>query len=731
MNKVLEILTKKIFNGGVIREFAVAIGLIFVIAMLIIPMPIFFLDLLMSVNLLLSIVIILNVLFIRSSLEFSVFPSMLLISTIFSLALNISSTRLILTQGENFTGKIVRAFGRFVVGTSGPEGIVVGIVIFTILIAVQFIVITKGSSRVSEVSARFALDALPGKQMAIEAEFNSGAITEEELVHRRRELQREVDFYGSMDGASKFVSGNVKAGILITIINMIGGLIIGTVIRQESLSSAVTNYIQLTIGDGLVSQLPSLLISTAAGIIVTRSISQGNISEDITKEFSNYSRIYYIAGGLISILAFLPGFPWYVLLPLGGFLIMGALFLEKKKAKGEKLKQAEQEVQSKEHSVQVHTQRLEPLDPISLEIGYDLVPLVQDKNGQAELLNRISSIRREIGIKIGVVIPLVRILDNYALESSQYSIKFSGVEIGRGNIRTHKLLAITSDRVLEEQKDRLLGEKTKEPAFGLPAIWINREDKALAERIGYTVADPTAVISTHISTILENNAAQLLTRQDTSGLLEQFSEKHPTVVEDVKKHLSMMHIQRVLRGLLEEKISVRNLIAILETLSEYGEVTKDIGFLIEKTRQALAPQISSQYADENRVIYGYAFDYEVEKSILDAQNTDGQMLPIEFKQKIIHSISETMKPLKIERKTDSITNATEHYDMNIPILIVSEGVRLIIKDLLSSNLNKIAYTIPIFSTLEIADGFTLKIVGHISIEESNNVIENREEAVVE
>src|SRR4030042_68180 len=367
-------------------DVAVAIGVVAVVMMMIIPLPAFVLDALMSLNLVLSLLVILIVLYTRHALEFSVFPTLLLVSTVFGLALNISATRLILVKGSGFNGQIVRAFGTFVVGTGGAQGYVIGLIIFIIIIAVQFIVITKGSTRVAEVAARFTLDALPGKQMAIEAEYNSGLITEEEATRKKNSLQREADFYGAMDGASKFISGNVKVGILITLINMIGGMIVGMTIHGESFQTALDTYISLTIGDGLVTQLPALLISTATGIIVTRAISDASFGLDLTRQFSRQSRPYLIAGGGMAGRGFLPGFPWYIMLPLGGVLVALGLSLRRRRASEQEREKA-QEVEARGRAAPVEISPVVPLDPLSLEIGYGLIPM-GDKDKGAELLDR-------------------------------------------------------------------------------------------------------------------------------------------------------------------------------------------------------------------------------------------------------------------------------------------------------------------------------------------------------
>ena len=419
--------------GGMWRnrtDVFVAVGVIAVVMMMLIPLPARLLDVLMAVNLVLSILIILTVLYTRHALEFSVFPTLLLVTTVFGLALNVSSTRLILSQGSRFDGRIIKAFAGFVVGASGTEGYVIGFIIFIIIIAVQFIVITKGATRVAEVAARFTLDALPGKQMAIEAEYNSGLLTEEDATRRKNDLQREADFYGAMDGASKFISGNVKVGILITVVNILGGMIVGMTIHGETWQVALDTYVALTIGDGLVTQLPALLISTATGIIVTRSVSDSSFGRDITKQFSAQPRPYLIAAGFLLLLAVLPGFPKLVLIPMGilvgvlGFSLARRRTEEEGKAKG-------REAAEGGKAAPVEMSPVVPLDPLSLEIGYGLIPLV-DKEQGAELLDRITRIRRESALELGLVVPRIRIIDNMRLEPAEYSFKIRGVEVGTG-----------------------------------------------------------------------------------------------------------------------------------------------------------------------------------------------------------------------------------------------------------------------------------------------------------
>ena len=700
MNRVIQwvqsIFLKKIGDYGFI------VGIL-IIMMLIIPLPTILLDLFMILNLLLSIIIILNILNITSPLAISSFPTLLLFSTVFSLALNVSSTRLILAQGASFDGKIVRAFGTFVVGTSNIEGLVIGPIIFIIIMIVQFIVITRGASRVAEVSARFTLDSMPGKQMAIEAEFNSGAISEEELIQKRKDIQRESDFYGSMDGASKFISGNIIAGFIITFINIAGGLIIGVLVRGENIGMAAVNYIQLTIGDGLVSQLPALLISTASGVIVTKVASSGSISEEVYKDLTNDTKLYYVAGVLLAFLAFLPGFPWYILLPLSAFLIFAAYFSGRSKKEAA---QQDRQIKAEESgATQVAQPKLEPLDPITLEIGYDIVPLVQDETGTAELLNRITSIRREVGVKLGFVIPLIRIVDNYLLKPNEYSIKFSGIEYANATIFVNKLLAIQTEKVSRDEEDVPIGETGKDPSFGLPAFWIPAETKSQAERLGYMIADPNSVISTHIATVIEMNASELLSRQDVSNMLDDFKERYPAIVSDLTQHLSIGQLHRVLQRLLEEKISIRNLRSILETLSDYGALTKDISFLVEKARQALARQITTQYSSQDNILYVYSLDPSIERMLAD-KDGENEALTIDshLRNEIIQAVSTAF-------------SSTTTHNGGVPVLVTSEMVRPIMYKLLAMTVNSKQYVVPVLSVLEITNSFHIQNLGVISVQE--------------
>jgi flagellar biosynthesis protein FlhA len=675
----------------------VAVGVIAVVIMLIIPLPAFVLDTLMSVNIVLSLLTILIVLYTRHALEFSVFPTLLLIATVFGLALNVSSTRLILAQGSQFQGKLVRAFGTFVVGARGLEGYVIGLIIFVIIIAVQFIVITKGATRVAEVAARFTLDALPGKQMAIEAEYNSGLITEEEATRKKADLQREADFYGAMDGASKFVAGNVKVGILITLINIIGGMIVGMTIHGESFAVALDTYVSLTIGDGLVTQLPALLISTSTGVIVTRAVSEESFGLDITRQFSLQPRPYLIAAGFLGVLAFLPGFPWYVLFPLGGMLAGLGLSLRRRKQAAEQQERAK-EAEARARVAPVEISPVVPLDPLSLEIGYGLIPLV-DKDKGAELLDRITRIRREAALDLGLVVPRIRIIDNMRLEPSEYCFKIKGVEVGRGSIKMGSYLAINPGGI----KEQLEGQSTTDPAFGLPAVWIAESEREKAERLGYTVVDPPSIIATHLTEIIKAHAGEILGRQEVQSILDTLKNDYPTVVEEVGKNFSVGEIQKVLQGLLREQVSIRNIVVILETMADYGTVSKDTAFLIEKVRQALGRQICLQYSGDEKTIHVLTLEPGSEQAIIEAR-IDTASGP-----------TAALEPQIQRRWITAVANMvrTVQEQGHLPVILCSEAARPLIK---GSTAREIPHLV-VLSVPEIVPGIRIETLGEIRIEE--------------
>jgi flagellar biosynthesis protein FlhA len=681
------------------RDMAIAFAVIAVVAMVVIPLPTVLLDTLMALNLVLSLLILLIVMYTQKPTDFSSFPTVLLVSTVFGLALNISSTRLILTQGANFNGRMVRAFASFVVGSGGAEGLVVGAIIFIVILAVQLLVITKGSTRIAEVAARFALDAMQVKQMAIETEYSSGSITEEEAQAKKIELQRELDFYGNMDGSSKFVSGNVKAGIFITVINVLGGIIVGAAIHGEPISQALGTYISFTIGDGLLSQFPALLVSVATGIIVSRSASSGSLGEEVGEQFTRDERIYWIGAAVLGLFALLPGFPWYVLIPMAGLLAFTAYRLNRaKKRKASFAESMAKTAGDRKKDDGAEMSPIVPLDPLSLELGYGLIPLV-DRDKGAELLERVHRIRRESALDLGLVIPRIRIIDNMRLEPSEYCFKIQGVDVGRGKIRIGYYLCINPGGVTEE----IPGEKTRDPAFGLPAVWIGEDRRDEAERAGYTVVDPPSIIATHLTEIIKLCAAESLGRQDTQGILDTLKKEYPAVVEESQKSLSLGDIQKVLQGLLKERVSIRNMVAILETLADYGPITRETGFLTEKARQALGRQLCLQYADEDRLLRVLTLEQALEKKIIDSR--------VETSSGVISALDPPTQRAWI--KTLSRSVAAIHEQGWLPIILCSEQARSLVK----SSTEREMQDLVVLSVPEIANDITVEAVGEIRLEE--------------
>jgi len=656
---------------GFLKESFPAAAVITVVVMLILPLPTVILDALMAVNLIFSLMVLLIVLYTHKPTEFSLFPTILLVATIFSLALNVSSTRLILARGARFDGRLIRSFSSFVVGSGGSEGLVIGFIIFIIIIAVQVVVITKGATRVSEVAARFTLDSMQVKMMAVETEYSSGSITEEEAQKRKAQIQKESDFYGSMDGASKFISGNVKIGIFITVINVLGGIIIGVVLHSEPMSNAITNYISLSIGDGLLSQFPALLISTAMGIVVTRAAATGNLSQQVIEQiFSRYSIIYWICAGVLVFLSVLPGFPWYVLLPMAALVALHAFRIGRRQQKaagfGEMMGKARGQKGADEKAVEMSP--VVPLDSLSLELGYGLIPLV-DKEKGAELLERVQGVRRQSALDLGLVIPKVRIIDNMILEPSEYCFKIKGVDSGRGKIRMGYFLCINPGTVAVE----LEGEKTVDPAFGLPAIWINQEKRDEAERAGYTVVDPPSIIATHLTEIIRHHAADILGLQNTQEILDTLRKEYPAVVEEVLREgrgLRVVEIQKILQALLRERVSIRNMVSILESIADYAPVSKNIWFLTEKARQALASQICRQYADDDNRLRVLTLDPALEQKIIDSK--------YETPSGIVSALDPPTHRMWIKAVSKAAAAVKEKGWM--PVILCSEQARFLVKN---------------------------------------------------
>ena len=590
-----------------------------VIFLIIFPLNSAVLDILLTVNLTLSVTILLITLFIKQSLEFSVFPTLLLITTLFRLALSISSTRLILTEG--YAGKVVEMFGNFVAGGN----IVVGLIIFLIIMIVQFIVITKGSERVAEVAARFTLDAMPGKQMAIDADLNSGLIDERQAIKRRKEIQQEADFYGAMDGASKFVKGDAIVGILIVIIDIIGGIIIGS--RDMPLEEVLETYSILTVGDGLVSQIPALLISTASGIIVTRAASDSNLGRDLLKQITGQPIVLLLAGAMLLVMGLFPGFPKWVLFPLGGIFIYLGYTLVKAGDGSEETQSEETMAQQEIEEIRNPENVIELLqvDPIELEFGYGIIPLA-DVNQGGDLLDRVVMIRRQMALDLGLIVPVVRLRDNIQLDPNEYVIKIKGTEVASGQVMADRFMAMDSGMT----DGKIDGIDAIEPAFGLPAKWIKEEDREKAEMMGYTVVDPPSVIATHLTEVIKKYGHELLGRQEVQTILDKLKESYPALVEElVPKLLTIGEVQKVLCNLLKEGISIRDMVTIAETLADYAAITRDPDMLTEYVRQALARSITKQFFPEKKgkVI---TLDPELEQEIMDGvkQTEHGSYLTI-------------------------------------------------------------------------------------------------------
>lgn len=591
------------------RDITVLVGVILIIAMLIIPLPSAMISVLIIINIALALLIILVAMNTNEPLQFSIFPSLLLLVTLFRLGLNVSTTRAILGRGE--AGNVIDTFGEFVIGGN----VLVGLVIFLILIVIQFVVITKGAERVSEVAARFTLDAMPGKQMSIDADLNAGMISEHEAKDRREKIEREADFYGAMDGAGKFVKGDAIAGIVIVIINIIFGMIIGIVQMDLSMAESAQKFTLLTVGDGLVSQIPALIISTATGIVVTRAASDGNLGQDLSKQILAYPKLLIVAAISIAALGIFTPINDFLTLPVAILLAVGAYFLmraddgKKHEETHQQEEVAEEQMKSPENVVNLLT-----MDPIEFEFGYGLIPLA-DTNQGGDLLDRIVMIRRQLALELGIVVPVVRIRDNISLEANEYKIKIKGNEVAKGELLLDHFMAMSPG----VEDESIEGVQTTEPAFGLPALWITEDVKEQAELSGYTVVDSPSVVSTHLTEIIKKHAHELLGRQETKQLIDHLKEPYPALVEEVTPEpLSVGDIQKVLARLLNEQVSIRNLPVIFETLADFGKMTKDSQLLTEYARQSLSRQISKQFASDGEPLRVVTVGGGAEKKIAEA-----------------------------------------------------------------------------------------------------------------
>ncbi|MFJ7824937.1 flagellar biosynthesis protein FlhA [Psychrobacillus sp. NPDC096623] len=675
-----------------VRDITVLAAVISIVAMLVIPLPHWLISFLIIINITIALLILMTAMNMKEALEFSVFPTIVLLVTLFRLALNISTTRAILAEGD--AGKVVETFGTFVTGGN----MLVGLVVFAILVIINFIVITKGAERVSEVAARFTLDAMPGKQMSIDADLNAGMISEKEARERREKVSGEADFYGAMDGATKFVKGDAIAGIIIVIINLLFGIIIGVVQFGLPFGEAAVLFSTLTVGDGLVSQIPALLISTATGIVVTRAASKGNLGGDITDQLFNQPKLLYVAAATITLLGIVTPIGLVLTLPIAIVLAVGAFMISKaNKEDLDDIEVFEEEVTTDSMKSPENVINLLNVDPIEFEFGYGLIPLVDAAQG-GDLLDRVVMIRRQLALELGVVIPVVRIRDNIQLQPNEYRIKIKGNEMARGELLLDHYLAMSPG-----DDDTIEGIDTVEPSFGLPAKWITESVKEEAEILGYTVVDPPSVVSTHMTEIIRNNAHELLGRQETKQLIDHIRETYPILVDELTPTpLTVGEIQKILSNLLREHVSIRNLPIIFETLADYSKMTSDADVLTEYSRQSLAKQITAQYAGSSNVLKVLTVSGRVEKLIADSiqQTEHGNYLSIDpsDSQAILESMAKEIERASMMEQS--------------PIILCSPAVRMYVRQMTERYFPHV----PILSYNELESSIEVQSVGVVNVD---------------
>lgn len=661
------------------------------IVFLIISVPSALLDVLLAFNMAVALVILFMALFSKEPLDMQAFPTILLFTTIFRISLNVSSTKLILGTGD--PGNVVRVFGEFV----GGNDLVIGIIVFLILILVQFLVINKGTERVAEVTARFTLDAMPGKQMAIDADLNTGAITDKEAIARREKIQQESSFFGAMDGATKYVKGDATAGLIITVINIVGGVIMGVMRKGMSINDALSTYTILTIGDGLVSQIPSLLISLSTGIIITKATKDKDLSQELVDELFSMPKAFFMVGGAMIFLGVVTPLPWYIFVPFGILLIVWGNIQKKRQAIGSIEQEADAaDEEANEIRKPENVTSLLQVDPIELEFGYGIIPLADASQG-GDLLDRVVMIRRQIAIELGTVVPIIRLRDNIQLNPNQYIIKIKGIQVSEGEILFDHYMAMNPGYVEEE----ITGIPTFEPSFHLPAIWITEGQRERAESLGYTVVDPPSIIATHLTEVVRSHIAELLTRQDTQNLINNLKENNPTLVEElVPKLMNVGEIQKVLQNLLEEGISIRDLLTIFETLADHAATTHDPDILTEYARQSLKRAISNKYFSGNETTSVVTLDPTVEQEIMGAvkQTEQGAYLTLapDRTQKIVNSVKQEVEKLENMGKS--------------PIIITSPIVRIYFKKLI----NDYVKDLTVVSYNEIESSVELQSVGMVT-----------------
>ncbi len=674
-------------------DIVVAVGLVMILMLMIIPLPTILLDVFLSVNITLGLLILIVSMYTERPLDFAVFPSVLLITTLFRLSLNVASTRLILlhgNEGPDAAGTVIQSFGQFVVGGN----YVVGIVIFAILVVINFMVITKGAGRIAEVSARFTLDAMPGKQMAIDADLNAGLINEDDARQRRDDIANEADFYGSMDGASKFVKGDAIAGIIITLINIGAGFVIGVVQKDMAMADAAANYTVLTVGDGLVGQIPALIISTSAGVLVSRSAGiEGDLGNAIRGQFSLHPQALWVVSGILFGFALIPGLPTLPFLFLSA--ITGTLAWLLFKQRRAQTVQMEEDVPPPVMVQEEDYDAMLSVDLLELEVGYGLISLV-DANQDGELLPRIRSIRKQFALDMGFIVPPVHIKDNLQLKPNEYSILLKGVKIGSGEMLPGHHLAMNPGTATEQLK----GVATTEPAFGLPAVWVSEDKKERAQICGYTVVDIPTVMATHLSEIIKKHAHELLGRQEVQNLLDNLAKDYPKLVDELVPNLmSLGGVMRVLQNLLREDVPVRDLRSILECLADWATATQDPDMLTEQVRQILARTISQKYAQDDEFLPVLTLERSMEGAINDAIHTTDQgtylALDPEMAQGLLGSLSETIQEMSA---------------MMTPVLLCPPTIRMHVKRLTERYLPQLA----VLSHNEIAPHLKVRAIGTVS-----------------
>ena len=673
-------------------DIGVALYLLTAIVMLIVPLNSFLLDVLMTLNIATSFVILFGCMFAKEVLDMSFFPTILLFTTIFRIALNVSSTRLILSTGE--AGNVVSTFGSFV----GSGNLVIGVVIFIILIIVQFMVINKGSERVAEVTARFTLDAMPGKQMAIDADLNTGEITYEEAKTRRDKIQHEASFFGSMDGAVKYVKGDATAGLIITVVNIVGGILTGMLMQGMDIMGALEHYTILTIGDGLVSQIPSLMISLATGILVTKGSKDADFGNVLVKQLFGVPKVMYLVGATVMALGILTPLNLILYVGFGAlFIIAGRLMANSLETSAIEAEVDQDEVAASEIRKPENVNSLLQVDPIELEFGYGIIPLA-DVNQGGDLLDRVVMIRRQIALELGTVVPIIRLRDNIQLNPNQYIIKIKGIQVSEGEILFDHYMAMNPGYVTEE----ITGIPTFEPSFHLPALWITEGQRERAEAAGYTVVDPPSIIATHLTEIIRYHLAELLTRQDVQHLVDNLKESNPVLIDElVPKLLGLGEVQKVLQNLLREGISIRDLLTIFETLADHASTTRDTDILTEYARQSLKRAISGKYFPANETTSVVTLDPKIEQDIMGSvkQTEQGAYITLD---------PETIK--KIMKSVETETEKLERLGKN-PIVLTSPIVRMYFKKLSEDYFKDLI----VISYNEIESDVELQSVGMVTV----------------